>query len=670
MKWHVFLACDKGSLYITKANITEKGGSRMFKVTFAFEDGNVVESYANEGENLLEVARKSNVVIDAPCSGNASCGKCRVQLKCGELDSKKTRHITDEEYDAGWRLACTSTVCADVTVLVPDIASAFKSRMKVADLSSKEELKIFEHVKNDLEMAGITLRNSLDVVEVDMDEPTLDDTMPDNERLTRALRKYMNLKRIRMPYTVLKKLPDVLRESHFSVKCVLRTTPDDMFVYDVIAKEEEVVVGGLAVDIGTTTVSALIINMETGEIIAKASAGNGQIRFGADVINRIIESQKPGGYERLQKAVIDETINPMIEEMCRSAHFPKDRIYRMCVASNTTMNHLFAGINADPLRMEPYIPAFFKTNSLFASDLGIDINKDAHIIVAPNIGSYVGGDITAGTLTSMIWNKPEFSLFIDLGTNGELVFGNSDFMMSCACSAGPAFEGGDISCGMRATDGAIEACTIDKETMEPTFKIVGEPGTKPIGLCGSGIIDVISELFMCGIINPKGKFVREGKRIKHDKYGMGSYVLAFEEEAGSVKDVEITEVDIDNFIRAKGAIFSAIRTMISSLDFDVSMIENVYVAGGIGSGINMQNAVNIGMFPDIPLELFHYIGNSSLSGAYAMLLSTDAERKTYELASNMTYMELSTVPTYMDEFVGACFIPHTDTSMFPSVQQR
>ena len=642
----------------------------MFKVTFSFEDGSMVETFANAGDNLLEVARSANVAIDAPCSGNGACGKCRVQLKSGELESKKTLHISDEEYQAGWRLSCCSKISADVNVLVPDIASAYKSRMKVADLSSKEEIAIFENAKSDIQLAGIELKNSLEVVDVLMDVPSLDDTMPDNERLTRALRKYLNINRVRIPYVVLKKLPDVLRENNFAVKCVIRATSDDMYVYDIFGKDEDVVIGGLAIDIGTTTVSAVLINMENGEILAKSSAGNGQIRFGADVINRIVESQKPGGQKKLQDAVIKETINPMIHEMCKSAKFPKDHIYRMCVASNTTMNHLFAGINADYLRTEPYIPAFFKTNSLFASDVGIEINKDAHIIMAPNIGSYVGGDITAGTLVSMIWNRPEFSLFIDLGTNGELVFGNSDFMMSCACSAGPAFEGGDISCGMRATDGAIEACTIDKETMEPTYKVVGEPGTKPVGLCGSGIIDVISELYMTGIINPKGKFVREGKRVRHDHYGMGSYVIAFEEEAGSAKDVEITEVDIDNFIRAKGAIFSAIRTMLSSLDFDVSMIDDVYVAGGIGSGINMQNAVNIGMFPDVPLDKFHYIGNSSLTGAYLMLLSTAAEKKTYELASNMTYMELSTVPTYMDEFVGACFIPHTDASMFPNVKQR
>ena len=642
----------------------------MFKVTFSFEDGSMVETFANAGDNLLEVARSANVAIDAPCSGNGACGKCRVQLKSGELESKKTLHISDEEYQAGWRLSCCSKISADVNVLVPDIASAYKSRMKVADLSSKEEIAIFENAKSDIQLAGIELKNSLEVVDVLMDVPSLDDTMPDNERLTRALRKYLNINRVRIPYVVLKKLPDVLRENNFAVKCVIRATSDDMYVYDIFGKDEDVVIGGLAIDIGTTTVSAVLINMENGEILAKSSAGNGQIRFGADVINRIVESQKPGGQKKLQDAVIKETINPMIHEMCKSAKFPKDHIYRMCVASNTTMNHLFAGINADPLRTEPYIPAFFKTNSLFASDVGVDINKDAHIIMAPNIGSYVGGDITAGTLVSQIWNRPEFSLFIDLGTNGELVFGNSDFMMSCACSAGPAFEGGDISCGMRATDGAIEACTIDKETMEPTYKIVGDPGTKPVGLCGSGIIDVISELYICGIINPKGKFIREGKRIKHDKYGMGSYILAFEEEAGSVKDVEITEVDIDNFIRAKGAIFSAIRTMLTSLDFDVSMIDDVYVAGGIGSGINMANAINIGMFPDIPIEKFHYIGNSSLTGAYLMLLSTPAEKKTYELAANMTYMELSTVPIYMDEFVGACFIPHTDTSMFPTVMEE
>ena len=639
----------------------------MAKVLFHFEDGTQVEASAAIGENLLEVARKVNVAIDAPCSGNGSCGKCKVKFLNGELDSKITRHISEEEYNDGWRLSCISTIMGDVEVMVPDIASAYKSRMKVADLSSLSEIQIFNKATEEIKAAGVEFRNSFEVIELQMDEPTLDDTMPDNERLVWALEAQTGKSNIKLSFTVLRKLAKVLREAAFCVKAVISNKEDEVFVYDVLSKEEAV--AGVAIDIGTTSVTGVIVDLISGKILAKASSGNGQIRYGADVINRIIEQQKPGGVEKLQDAIIEETINPMILNMCKSANISCGSIYSMCVAANTTMNHLFAGMDGDPIRMEPFIPTFFGTDSIHGRDLGLKIHPDARIMIAPNIGSYVGGDITAGTLVSMLWAKEEFSLFVDLGTNGELVFGNSDFMMSCACSAGPAFEGGDISCGMRATDGAIEACTIDHVTMEPTFTIVGEEGTKPVGLCGSGIIDVIAELFRCRIIGPNGKFIREGERVRHDKYGIGSYLLATKEEAGSVKDIEINEIALDNFIRAKGAIFSAIYTMLLSLDFDVTMIENVYVAGGIGSGINMENAVNIGMFPDIGVEKYHYIGNSSLVGAYAMVLSEDAEEKVYELSKNMTYVELSTTPGYMDEFVASCFIPHTNSSLFPNVVQ-
>ena len=641
----------------------------MPKVTFQYEDGTSTIVDVTAGENLLEVARKANVAIDAPCSGNGSCGKCRVRYISGELESEQTRHITDEDYAAGWRLSCCSKVTGDVTVLVPDIASAYKSRMKVADLSSPEEVAIFDRAKQDVADAGITFENEFTVVELQMTAPSLDDTMPDNERLSWAIEAATGIENVKLTYQVLKKLPDALRDNDFHVNVVLKKLHHSVLVYDVVPVTEQRICGA-AIDIGTTTVSGVILDLRDGTILAKASAGNGQIRYGADVINRIIESRKPGGEAKLQKAIIDETLNPMLHNMCRAAGIKGSQIYHMCIASNTTMNHLLLGVNADPLRMEPYIPDFFETEDVSAYDLHLDVHPNAKVIISPNIGSYVGGDITAGTLVSMIWNKPEFNLFIDLGTNGEIVFGNSDFMMSCACSAGPAFEGGDISCGMRATDGAIEACSIDAKTMEPTLHIVGNEGQKPVGLCGSGIIDVIAELFRCGIISPKGKFIREGDRVRHDHYGIGSYVLAFKEEAAGHKDVEINEVDIDNFIRAKGVIFSAICTMLRSLDFDVSMIENVYVAGGIGSGINMKNAVTIGMFPDVEIDKFHYIGNSSLTGAYNMTLSVEAEHKVHELAHNITYMELSTDPSYMDEFVAACFIPHTNTALFPSVKQE
>ena len=643
----------------------------MYQVIFTFENGATpVTATAAPGETLLETARAANVAIDAPCSGNGSCGKCRVKLLEGTVEGLQASHITDEDYAAGWRLSCASKVSSDVTVMVPDIASAYQSRMKTADLSTGEEVAIFTRLEEDLKAAGVDFSNDFVETEVTMEEPTLEDTMPDTERLTMALEGALGCDKVCLSYPTVHKLARVLRQSGFHV-AVAGTLKDGVFhAMDVRNANEPQPMCGLAIDIGTTTVSAVITDLKTGRLLAKGSGGNGQIRYGADVINRIVEQGRKGGVERLQKAIVEETLQPLTRALCASAKVDADRILRCCVASNTTMNHLLLGVDADPVRMEPYIPTFFHWDGLKAGDIRFVANPDAKVVLAPNIGSYVGGDITAGTLTSRIWDKDEFSLFIDLGTNGEIVFGNRDFMMSCACSAGPAFEGGDISCGMRATDGAVEAVTIDRETLEPTLSIVGKEGQKPVGICGSGIIDVIAELYRTSAISAKGHFVRENRRILRDEHGMGRYVLAFSNESDTGREIAITEVDIECFIRAKGAIFSAIHIMLSSLDMDVSVLEHIYVAGGIGSGINMENAVRIGMFPDVDRALFQYIGNSSLAGAYALVLSNAAEEKVHELASNMTYLELSTEPKYMEEFVAACFLPHTNKELFPSSVQE
>ena len=643
----------------------------MYQVTFRFENGQEeVKAFAAPDTTLLEVAKSSNVAIDAPCNGNGSCGKCRVKLLEGTLDGPQTGHISDEEYADGWRLSCASKIASDVVILVPDIASAYQSRMKTADLSSGEEIAIFEKLEADIKAAGVAFENDFVEAFVQMDEPTLDDTMPDTERLIWGVKNTLECEDVRLPYYVVKKLAATLRESNFAVKVTGTLTDGVYTVMDVVAGSDTTPLIACAIDIGTTTVTGVLADLKTGKLLAKASAGNGQIRYGADVINRIIEQGKPGGVKRLQDAIIKETLTPMLAAMCKAAGISARRILRLCIASNTTMNHLLLGVDADPVRMEPYIPTFFHWDGLRAGELGLPANPDAKVILAPNIGSYVGGDITAGAFTSLIWDKDEFSLFIDLGTNGEIVFGNRDFMMSCACSAGPAFEGGDISCGMRATDGAIEAVTIDRDTLEPKLTIVGAAGQKPVGLCGSGIIDVIAELYRTSAVSSKGKFARENPRILHDRHGMGRYVLATAQESETGREIAITEVDIESFIRAKGAIFSAINIMLSSLDMDVSVLEHVYVAGGIGSGINMENAVRIGMFPDVDRSLFEYIGNSSLAGAYAMVLSDAANEKVHELAANMTYMELSTNPRYMDEFVAACFLPHTNRELFPSSVQE
>ena len=641
----------------------------MSKILFDIEGGQSISIECNPGDNLLELARRANVAIDAPCSGNGSCGKCRVRLTSGELDSIKSRHISEEEWELGWRLSCNSRVVGDATVFVPDIASAYQSRMKTADLSTGKEVAIFEELQENLKAAGVEFTNDFMALDLQLEEPTLDDTMPDNERLEWAVKAAAEVEFVKIPFAVMVKLAATLRDHSFHVCVKGRKCGDTFHCMDICAPEDDQLLG-CAIDIGTTTVSMVIVDMTNGKILAKGSSGNGQIRYGADVINRIIEQGRQGGKKKLQDAIVKETLTPIIANLCRSIGVSARSIVQLCIGSNTTMNHLLLGVDAQSVRMEPYIPSFFSWEGLLAGDLHLPAHPLAPVRIAPNIGSYVGGDITAGTLASLIWDKDEMSLFIDLGTNGELVFGNRDFLMSCACSAGPAFEGGDISCGMRATDGAIEACTIEKTTMEPTFEIVGEAGQRPVGICGSGIIDIISELFRTGIINARGQFVREGQRVRRDSHGMGRFVLAFEEESETGREVSINEVDIDNFIRAKGAIFSAIDTLLNSVDMTVDMIDHVYVAGGIGSGINMGNAVNIGMFPDVELEKFSYIGNSSLTGAYAMCVSDMANEKCAEVAANMTYLELSTYPGYMDSFVAACFLPHTDRSLFPhSVQE-
>ncbi len=555
----------------------------MYTVIFKTQDGIDYKVSANAGDNLLELAQTAGVPIDAPCSGNGTCGKCLARIMAGTVDDIPNMHLAPEAREDNWRLLCQSSVVADVTLWVPAGAGSFKKGIQTADLSSPEELERYNA--------------SIDAI--------------------------------------------------FSSGLVRGCAQEGY---------------GVAVDIGTTTVTAALIDLGTGQVVGKASSGNGQIRYGADVINRIIQQEKPGGREKLQRAVREETLLPIIDELCAQAGIEPVQVARCVIAGNTTMEHLLVGADGSTIRLEPFIPEFLELEGKTSADIGLGFAPDAPVIFAPNVGSYVGGDITAGVLDTMLWTSEQMTLFIDLGTNGELVFGNADFMLTCACSAGPAFEGGDITWGMRATNGAICAATIDEETMEPTFTVIG--GGAPVGMCGSGIIDIVAELYRTGIINPRGKFAREGARVLYDESNVGRYVLATREESANGSEIFIDEPDIDNFIRAKGAIFSAIRTMLKSLDMPVEAIERVMIAGGIGSGINMANARAIGMLPNLPAECFSYIGNSSLVGACAMLVSDEAAAKVMELGRNMTYLELSVEPGYMDEFMAACFIPHTDATLF------
>ena len=657
------------------------------RVLFKLESGPEFTVFVSSGESLLDAAKRAGLALDAPCGGKGTCGKCRVKVPEGRspineaLTSGHSRHITELEFEDGWRLACGSFARTDITVFVPETAGAYQNRIKVSGIDDNRDSAIFKELLGELN----ALNSGVELVKIGLDEPSADNPMADRERLLKKLEGQTGAALFGITLFALRKLPSVLRQAGFSVYCVLQrqnNLPGQAPVFTVIdvfpgGKNKTPAAAGLAIDIGTTTVSALLVDLTDGRVLTSGSVGNAQIRYGADVISRIIESAKPSldgisGLERLRFAITEECLVPLVTSLCETTALSPEQIYRIAVAGNTTMIHLFMGVDPSYLRLEPYTPVFFEGGLLRGAGLGLPAHPDAELIVAPAVGSYVGGDISAGVFASGLYKKQEISLLVDLGTNGELVLGNGEFLISCACSAGPAFEGGDISCGMRATDGAIEACTIDPETMEPQLAIIGPAGQKALGLCGSGLIDLIAELFRCGIINARGKFIRDGKRIHRDEWGGAAYTVVFADDSlgseASGRDISIGETDIDNFIRAKGAIFSAIQTLLASLGFEAGIIEKVYVAGGIGSGINIRQAKQIGMLPNLPPEKFHYIGNSSLHGAYSMLVSREAAGMIKKIGRSMTYVELSTHPGYMNELVAACFLPHTNGGLFENAE--
>ncbi|MCT4509169.1 MAG: corrinoid activation/regeneration protein AcsV [Tepidibacter sp.] len=638
----------------------------MINVKFMPENIEIICEYK---DNLLEVARKANVFIDAPCNGNVSCGKCKVKIINGRVDTKKTTHITDEEYNNGYVLACNSKVIEDIQVEVPNKLSSSMNKMKIEDSSSDVYKKLLQNCKKLISNNNMEFKSYVRKDYVNIELPNLDDNISDFDRIKRHLRHTFGYEKVACKIETIRKIPNILREGNFKVTIThIPKTGNTTNIVNIESGDTTNKFYGIALDIGTTSVAACIVDLYEGKIVAKASSGNAQIKYGADVINRIIYSTKNDGLEKLNKAIIHETINPILKNMYNQLGINKNDIVALVAGGNTTMTHLLLNVYPDYLRMEPYIPAFSKSPYMQAKELEIEINSDAYIYITPCVASYVGGDITAGVLSSGIWSSDDNVLFIDLGTNGEIVFGNKDYLMTCACSAGPAFEGGEISCGMRASSGAIEKIKIDKDTLKPNLTIIADD--KPQGICGSGIIDLIAEMLVNNIIDRRGKINKniDSGRIRFDENEIGEYVLAFKEDYNIESDITITEVDIDSFIRAKGAVYSGIMTLVESLGMDFDMIDKVLIAGGIGSSLNIEKSILIGMLPDIDKTKYSYIGNSSLMGCYLALTSEDARYKLEECSDSMTYVELSVYPSYMDEFISACFLPHTDIEKFPSVK--
>ncbi|UWG97679.1 ASKHA domain-containing protein [Dehalobacter sp. DCM] len=642
----------------------------MFKVKFVPENTVVL---AKLGETLFDAARKAGIYVDSPCNGLGSCGKCKVKVLKGKgnVNFRKSHHITTADIDQGYVLACCSKITGDITVEVPRSQESAFTTMKVEGFEGTNDPDILKGIIELAETNRIQFDSPVQKTYMELDLPTLDDNISDWDRIKRHLLKNSDFNEVSCGLSVLKLLPQIIRHKDFKVTLTYLVENDHgIRVINVESGDTTDRLYGVAIDIGTTSVAAFLVDLCTGKILAKASSGNAQIKYGADVITRIIHSTRKNGLQELQHAVINDTINPLLNKMRKELHLSNNDISVIVASGNTTMMHLLLGVYPDYLRREPYIPAFLTSEFIKASELGLKAHAESLLYILPSVSSYVGGDITAGVLASGLWAEDQNVLFMDLGTNGEIVFGNKDFLLTCACSAGPAFEGGEISSGMRASSGAIENVRIDRRTLDPAIEIIDNQ--KPLGICGSGIIDAIAEMYRTGVIDSRGKLNRNmaTPRIRFDEYDIGEYVLAFKEEWQIPNDITITEIDLENFIRAKGAVYSAVAVLLNSMGIDYSGIDKIYIAGGIGTNIDMVNAITIGLFPDLPVEKFKYLGNSSLLGSYLTLRSQDARLKAEEIASQMTYLELSADSSYMGEFISACFLPHTEMERFPTVKEQ
>ncbi|MBW1896551.1 MAG: DUF4445 domain-containing protein, partial [Deltaproteobacteria bacterium] len=630
----------------------------------------------DQGTNLLEAALEAGVHINATCGGQGVCGKCRVVIEAGEVQSEKTEKISQEKYGQGWRQACKTSIVSDCTVRVPAESRGLKRVVAQKLYMGKAERKIAALEARPL-AEGWPFDPLAVKVPVRLTPPSLQDNVSDLTRLSMSLRQQQHIEDISAGLRCLKTMPRILRSSDWAVTATLTaaTVPETvspiqhrvMPLQLVRLEPGDTAGANLAVvlDIGTTTVCAELVDLKTGSIMAETAEYNRQAECGEDVITRIVHAQKPEGQAKLQALVVS-TINQVIDQLMEHTGATKKSISCIVGAGNTTMTHLLLGMETRYIREAPYVPVADFMPLLWASRVGIDVPDCVQLFSFPAVASYVGGDIVSGILGSGVFQKEALTLYMDIGTNGEIVLGNREWLACAACSMGPAFEGGGIKHGMRADLGAIEGFNINPITLEPMVITVGRK--KPRGVCGSGLISVLAELLSAGVIDRNGKFILDlaSERIRPGRFGV-EYVLAWAEDSGTGQDIVITEVDIENLVRAKGALFAGCLTLLESFQLSLDDLDRIIIAGAFGRYINLEKGKRIGLFPDIPVEKFHFLGNGSLLGSRLICLSKGLLHEVERIAKMMTNVELSDNQAFMDKYMGALFLPHTDTRLFPQV---
>ncbi len=622
-----------------------------------------------QDETILRGALEAGVHINASCGGEGVCGKCRVIIENGTVTGGISERLSREDIEKGYRIACQSVVESDLTVRIP-VESSVDASVLNARITPRQTAKIKQTDLNGLKEQGLFVP-PVEKKYIELPEPSADDRLPDVTRLVSFLKLNQGEERLAVSLPVIRKIPDILRECDFKVTATLERPVQKgrkTHIINVQPGDASKTNYAIAIDIGTTTVYGQLIDLISGEIIAETGDFNGQISYGEDVISRIVFAEKPEGLEKLH-VVIVKTINGIIHKLVKQSGCAVDNISSITLAGNTTMTQLFLKINPRYIRRSPYVPAATLYPPIKALDIGIELNEHASALVYPAVSSYVGGDIVAGVMGSGMYLTDKLTLFLDIGTNAEIVIGNHEWFACAACSAGPAFEGGGIEFGMRATKGAIEDFSIDPDTLEPMNICIGN--VRPKGICGSGLIIMVATMFEYGIINNLGKFDRDldTPRIR-EKEGIYEYVLAWKDDTQIDRDIVLTEIDIENLIRAKGAIYSGCVTLLEEVGMSIQDLEQIILAGGFGSYVDLEKAMIIGLLPEVDPGKVTFIGNGSLMGAKMSALSNHIRRNVAEVTKKMTNFELSETASYMDNYVAALFLPHTNLERFPKLQAR
>lgn len=612
----------------------------------------------DSGTDLLSAAQQAGVVINSPCGTKGTCGKCVVRLIDGSLESKSSSILSPVAIQQGYIQACQTSVSeASAVIEIPALAQ--QPAAQFADLSENAK-RIDNHLfPQEWQYGPLVVRKNCHVA-----EPSAGDGLSDLDRLLKAVKEKFGSKEVTCGLPVIKKLADTLRAERGKIS-ITAAVDADIQVIDI---SEEITANpnfGIVVDIGTTTISVLLISLIDGKIIDGQTDYNDQLACGIDIISRITYAQNEARLQELQDRVL-ETINRLVKKTAGKNRLDPRELFSASMAGNTTMIHLLLGLKPEYIRLAPYVPTVHNIPPLRASTIGLDIFPDAPIHFSPAIGSYVGGDITAGLFcTDLVEDTEEISVFLDIGTNGELVIGNNEFALACACSAGPAFEGGNIGCGMRATEGAIEKVRIDPTTGIADCQVIGD--IEPIGICGSGMISLLAGLHQTGWLDAAGKLDRQRNSSSIEINGrQAAYTINSRQTPAQGSPIRITELEIENIIRAKAAIFAAYSLLLKQVELSHENVSKFYIAGGFGHFLVLEDAIAIGLLPDIDRHKYKYIGNSSLMGSYMMLISEDFRKRQQELARRITYLDLSMDPDYMDQYTAAMFLPHTDLSLFPS----